>query len=162
MQNLRIILPLLSKENAFHVKRNDLAYQNNCFYLWYSFASSVSFVLLYLLLSKGALVSSSVPGKPAEVEYKDFVVIILTALSVMVVLGGLVFAFLAVFGHVEAKRFIERKVEKFVEDDLEPMVERTVERRFNQGGFEQSGGDAKIVDAVGGGVGAAPVEDGQL
>ena len=64
---------------------------------------------------------------PVAVDYKDFVTILLTAVAVMIAIGTIALAGLAVFGYAEGRRMVETIVRQAVRDTLGPAIFRARE-----------------------------------
>jgi len=64
---------------------------------------------------------------PVTVDYKDFVSILLTALGVMIGLGSIGVAAVAVFGYAEGRKMVEGIVRQAVNDQLQPAIFRARE-----------------------------------
>jgi hypothetical protein len=63
---------------------------------------------------------------PSALDYKDLIAILLTALGVMIAVGALFFAFVAVIGYHEGVALIERLVNKRLDDVLQPKAARAL------------------------------------
>ncbi len=88
---------------------------------------------------------SSTDIRTPAVEYKDYVSILLTALSVMIALGSIFVASLAVIGFGEAKKYIDnltsKTLENLVNERLSPAVERALEAERQKSAENQEGSD---------------------
>ncbi len=92
------------------------------------FNMSIGVVALWLFLRPGAIhIPFFRPHRVfshPEVEYKDFVAILLTALGVMIALGSGLAAVLAIVGYSEGRNMIERFVKAEVKANLPPAIAR--------------------------------------
>ncbi len=104
------------------------ALKRGALFLSVLFNLSIGVLALWFFLRPGAVhVPFFKPHRVVthpQVEYKDFVAILLTALAVMIGLGSGLVAVLAIFGYSEGRKMIERLVKAEVTAHLLPTLAR--------------------------------------
>lgn len=95
---------------------------------------SVWFLALYLLAERWVQPAPSGwsplaalfvgPAPPPTVDYKDFVSILLTALGVMIAVGSVGLALMALFGWAEGRKMVEKAINDAIVNNLTPKTAR--------------------------------------
>jgi hypothetical protein len=104
---------------------------------------SLALLMTYYLFRGGVITPASAP-----LEYKDFVAILLTALGVMIALGALLIAVLAVWTYKNAMELITAAADKAARERVDLILPGLVEDQMR---FEEEDiGDAEEADKIAG------------